>query len=142
MAQTAKALFIVATIPFIVLGTLHNLYMLMDRWRPSRITPSDPAVRAAMEGARLRIHRTTDMWRAWVGFNFSHGLGAIVFGLVFLLLALDDFARLSGTRPLMVIATAVPLIYLYLAIRYWFIVPIIGIGIGAAAMLGAFALSF
>ena len=27
--------------------------------------------------ARLRIHPTTNTWRAWIGFNFSHGLGAI-----------------------------------------------------------------
>jgi hypothetical protein len=136
-----QILIIVGTLPFIVLGTIHNIYTAIDKKRSFRISPSDPAVRAAMEGSSLRLHPSTNVWRAWIGFNFSHGLGAIVFGLVFLTLALTDIELLVQSRTLMAIAATVPLIYLRLAFQYWFIIPLVGIAVGAAAMLGAFALA-
>jgi hypothetical protein len=34
-----------------------------------------------MTRSGLRLTRRTDMWRAWVGFNLSHGLGVVVFAL-------------------------------------------------------------
>jgi hypothetical protein len=34
------------------------------------------------------ISRETTMWKAWIGFNASHSLGAILFGLVYGYLAL------------------------------------------------------
>ena len=63
------------------------------------------------------------------------------FGLVFLTLALTDIESLVQSRTLMAIAAIVPLIYLRLAFQYWFIIPLVGIAVGAAAMLGAFALA-
>lgn len=137
-----KILFIVGMAPFVILGTLHNVYTLKDRDRPFKITPAEPEVRAAMEGSRLRIHPSANTWRAWIGFNFSHGLGAIVFGLVFIVLALEDYPRLTASKPLMAIAAVVPLIYLRLAMRYWFIIPLVGIALGAACIAGAYVLSF
>jgi len=66
---------------FCVLGALHAVYMLMDLRRPRRLVPGDPALLAAMSDSRVRLAGdATDMWRAWVGFNLSHSLGALLFG--------------------------------------------------------------
>lgn len=137
----AQILIVAGALPFIVLGLLHNIYTAIDRRKPFRISPSDPAVRTAMEGGRLKIHPLTNVWRAWIGFNFSHGLGAIVFGAIYLILALTEFEMLIASRPLMMIAAVTPLIYLWLAIRFWFVIPVVGIAIGTAGMVGAFALT-
>ncbi len=112
----------------------------MDMARPRKLTPRDDAVRIAMEGTSLRLTTRTTMWNAWIGFNHSHSLGAVVFGLVFLILAAQDFAALAHNMPLMGIAVIVPLIYLWFGIRFWFRTPIIGIAIGEGCMLVAAAL--
>ena len=49
---------------------------------------SEMAGRAAMEQGTLFITRETTVWRANLGFNASHSLGLITFGLVYGYLAL------------------------------------------------------
>ena len=66
---------------FALLGLLHALYTFADISRPRRLVPDNPAVIEAMSSSGVRLARGgTTMWRAWVGFNFSHSLGAILFG--------------------------------------------------------------
>jgi hypothetical protein len=141
MIGVAKVFFIAGTIPFIVLGLVHWLYTFMDMTSPRKLAPRDDAVRLAMEATTPKLTARTTMWKAWMGFNHSHSLGAIVFGLVFLILALQNFTELAANMPLMIIAVVVPLIYLWFGIRFWFRTPIIGIAIGAGCFSAAFALS-
>jgi hypothetical protein len=69
---------------FGVLGALHATYTLLDLRNPRRLVPADPSVAHAMANSALRLSGgRTDMWRAWIGFNFSHSLGVLmVAGLV------------------------------------------------------------
>src|SRR5260370_11801660 len=65
---------------FGVLGGLHAIYALLDLRNPRRLVPADPAVAHAMANSALRLSGGgTDMWRAWIGFNFSHSLGILLF---------------------------------------------------------------
>ena len=137
----AKFFFIAGTIPFIVLGLVHWLYTYMDMSTPRKLTPRDDAVRLAMEATTPKLTARTTMWKAWMGFNHSYSLGAIVFGLVFLILALQNFAALAANMPLMTIAVVVPLIYLWFGIRFWFRTPIIGIAMSMTCFRAALALS-
>ena len=99
MMGLAKFFFIAGTIPFIVLGLVHWLYTFMDMSTPRKLTPRDDAVRLAMEATTPKLTARTTMWKAWMGFNHSYSLGAIVFGLVFLILALQNFASGRKTFP-------------------------------------------
>src|SRR5258708_12122135 len=64
---------------FGALGGLHAIYTLLDLRKPRRLVPVDPAVAQAMANSALRLSRGgTDMWRAWIGFNFSHSLGVLL----------------------------------------------------------------
>src|SRR5260370_1136989 len=66
---------------FGVLGGLHAIYTLLDLRNPRRLVPVDPSVARAMANSALRLSGGgTDMWRAWIGFNFSHSLGVLLFG--------------------------------------------------------------
>jgi len=65
---------------FGVLGGLHAIYTLLDLRNPRRLVPADPSVAQAMANSALRLSGGgTDMWRAWIGFNFSHSLGLLLF---------------------------------------------------------------
>src|SRR6516164_428492 len=66
-----------------VLGGLHAIYTLLDLRNPRRLVPVDPSVARAMANSAVRMSRGgTDMWRAWVGFNFTHSLGILIFGVL------------------------------------------------------------
>src|SRR5215831_18765226 len=66
---------------FGVLGALHAVYTLLDLRAPRRLIPVDPSVRHAMANSAVRLSRGgTDMWRAWISFNFSHSLGVMLVG--------------------------------------------------------------
>jgi hypothetical protein len=68
---------------FLVLGCLHTAYTLLDLHDPRYLVPDDPSVAHAMANSVLRLSGgRTDMWRAWIGFNFSHSLGVLLLGVL------------------------------------------------------------
>lgn len=126
----ASVWFILGGSLFGILGLLHAVYTFSDISRPRRLVPDNPAVIQAMSASGVRLARSgTTMWRAWVGFNFSHSLGALMFGAgcVALGLAMDALAL---PKAALLAPVAIGLIYLFLAIRYWFRIPAIGIAAG------------
>jgi len=131
----AKYLFILGTVPFILLGAIHILYSARDAWSPKKLTPYDDSVRVSMQKSTLALTRQTTMWRAWLGFNISHGIGVLFFGLIYLTLALSDFTLITKVTLLPYLAFAVSISYFVLSVRYWFHIPTIGSGIGAACFL-------
>ena len=125
---------------FFVLGVLHTIYTLLDLRNPRRLVPADPSVAHAMADSALRLSSgRTDMWRAWIGFNFSHSLG------VLMVAGLALWAGLRfNTLPVRIIIPALTLIgcvYLVLALLYWFRAPAIGVAIGTCCFAIAWVLS-
>ncbi len=122
-----------------VLGGLHAIYTLLDLRKPRRLVPVDPSVAHAMANSALRLSGGgTDMWRAWIGFNFSHSLGVLLFGA----LAVWAGSRIN-TLPVAIMPalTLIGCIYLVLALLYWFRIPAIGIAIGTGCFAAAWVLS-
>jgi hypothetical protein len=79
---------------FGVLSVLHTIYTLLDLRNPRRLAPVDPSVAHAMANSALRLSGgRTDMWRAWIGFNFSHSLALIM------LAAADESLAHDGMSP-------------------------------------------
>ena len=124
---------------FGVLGALHAIYTLLDLRNPRRLVPVDPSVAQAMANSALRLSRGgTDMWRAWIGFNFSHSLGLLLFAA----LAIWAGSRIKTLPVAMMPAlTLIGCIYLVLALLYWFRIPAIGIAIGTGCFAVAWILS-
>ena len=80
------------------------------------------------------------MWNARKGFNMSHSLGAILFGSFFIIVALENYQYLKTSVALNVVLIIVPLIFLVLAIKYWFDKPRNGILVGLSLILLSFAM--
>jgi len=118
---------------FAALGLLHGAFTLADLSRPRRLVPHDPALKAAMEtsGVRLAGNGTT-MWRAWVGFNLSHSLGAIVFGLGATALGWPglELPAVAAWLPAVIGAA-----YLGIGLHCWFKLPNAGIAIASACFV-------
>lgn len=123
---------------FGVLGALHAVYTLLDLRNPRRLVPADPSVTLTMANSALRLSRGgTDMWRAWIGFNFSHSLGVLLFAT----LAIWAGFRINGLPVAMMPAlTLIGCTYLLLALFYWFRIPAIGVAIGTGCFAAAWVL--
>ena len=142
-AGAAQAWFIAGTIPLILAGGLHVLYTLIDTVRPTYFAPKDRSIIPALEGTRMRFGggAAPSMWKAWLGFNISHGLGVLAFGLLCLLIATHDFTlveRIGLIRPLTIIFSGT---YLALSLRFWFYAPAIVTGISTTCFIVATVLS-
>ena len=122
-----------------ILGGLGAIHMLFT-FRGNKLDPRDPAVRTAMEQTHPVITRQTTVWRATKGFNASHSLGLIVFGLVFGHLALWRPDVLAGSPFLSALAMIVMLAYLVLARRYFFSSPFRGVALACVLFAGGWAL--
>ena len=133
MLLLASALMVAAAAIPLVLGGLH----LLLTWRGPKLTPADPAVTEAMRGTNAQLNPAANMWKLWVGFNASHGIGAVQYGLVFGILAVTLPDVLFSSVPLMVLAIVTPVAYLLVGLRYWFRMPTTGVGITAALAIAA-----
>jgi hypothetical protein len=144
----AKAWFIIAASLFMAAGGGHALATLVDMVRPTFFRPIDGSVLSAMQSTGFRFRAffpgndgvTPTMWRLWVGFNTSHGIGAFVFGLLCVLIATHDFALVTEIGALRPLTIAVAGAYFALALRFWFYVPAVIAGCGCACFtIAAFA---
>ena len=128
-------LLIVGGTLFGVLGGLHAIYTLLDLRNPRRLVPVDPSVAHAMANSAVRLSRGgPDMWRAWIGFNFSRSLGVLLFGA----LAVWAGSRIKTLHVGIIPAlTLIGCVYLVLALLYWFRIPAIGIAIGTGCLAPA-----
>jgi hypothetical protein len=133
----SRTLFLLGIGIFILLGCAHGLLALRDLARPRSFTPTEPSVRDAMAKAPLALAPQTTVWRSWLGFNLSHSLGLLVFGVGFAALALRDFAWLQANPVLRLMPAVVALLYAVLAIQFWFWVPAVACALGCACLLAA-----
>lgn len=116
------------------LGALHLLYT----WSGDKFRPRDSELEARMKAISPMLTRETTMWRAWTGFDASHGLGAMLFGAVYADLAIGEHEVLFASPLLLSIGWGFLAALVWLARRYWFSIPFRGIS--CAALLYSVAL--
>lgn len=109
----------------LILGTIHLAYTF---WGP-KLSPRNPELRTFMGEVAPVISDQTNMWSAWIGFNASHSMGAMLFGLVFGYLALFEAEVLFGSLYLLTVGLLMLVGLLVLGKRYWFSVPFAGISL-------------
>jgi hypothetical protein len=81
---------------FALLGCAHAVLTFADFSSPGAFVPINPAVVAAMRETTLALSPTANLWKFWIGYNFTHSLGLVVFGSAFALIAWREprlFAR-------------------------------------------------
>jgi hypothetical protein len=133
----APALLIVGASIFGLLGIAHGWYTFRDSQNPRRLVPDSRAVLEAMKATDVRLSRGgTTMWKAWLGFNYSHTLGVLMFAVGCIAFALSLHA-LAPHKVTLLIPVAVGATYFWLAVRYWFWAPALGIAIGTLCLSAA-----
>ena len=118
---------------FALLGTIHLVYTFFT----DNFEARDAAVSAAMKATSPVLTRRTSIWNCWIGFNASHSLGVLLFGVIYLVLALGHISVLRDSPTLTWLPVATGAAYMALARRYWFINPLVGVSIATACFLAA-----
>src|SRR5215471_12011371 len=133
----AKVLMVLSASIAFTLGVVHLIYTF---WGPN-LTPRDRALQVSMSQIAPVITKETTMWRCWVGFNASHSLGLILFGLLFGFLAMAHGQLLFQSPFLLVVGLAMLGGLVVLCKVYFFSVPLMGISISLACYVASIALS-
>ena len=142
MLEWSRYLFLAGSLPFVVLGFLHALATPRATAEVKGLSPRDVALREAMTRDTLLLTRRTTIWRAWVGFNFSHSIGAVMFGAVVLLIGFTRISFEEQAARFLPFAVLVCAIYLVVGLRYWFRTPIAGLLIAESCFLASSVLFF
>jgi hypothetical protein len=129
-------LWMAGSLPFIILGSIHLIYTFFT----NKFSTRNPQLEAEMKVSSPVLTNQTSMWKAWIGFNASHSIGAMYFGLINFSLAAIHAPFLF--HPIfMVLHICTVAFYLWLGIKYWFSIPLTGIAISSILFLIAFAIA-
>jgi hypothetical protein len=109
----------------LVLGTLHLVYTF---WGP-KLTPRDAALQTSMERTSPVISGETTMWRCWTGFNATHSLSLILFGVIYLYFAVRHTDFLFGSTFLLAVGLTMLVSLLLISKAYFFSIPLAGVTI-------------
>lgn len=129
----AQTLVFAGAFIILVLGSVHLLYT----FRGSKLHPRDADLIARMRETSPVLTRETTIWKAWIGFNASHGFGAMLFGATYGYLAVAQSALLFSSTYLQALGLAMLIGYLALARAYWFSIPRRGIALAAVLYVAA-----
>jgi hypothetical protein len=129
----AQVLLIIGASIFGILGTVHLLYTFFT----NKFEAHDSSVTEAMKGTSPILTKETSVWKAWVGFNASHSLGAMLVAAVYIPLTTTYFNIIQQSVWFSLLPVIVGLSYLVLAKKYWFRIPFIGVLISTVCFVGA-----
>jgi hypothetical protein len=133
----AKILMVLSASILFTLGVVHLAYTFWG----TKLAPRDPALQISMSQISPVITKETTMWRCWLGFNASHSMGLILFGLVFGFLAAAHSQILFQSPFLLVVGLAMLGGFVVLCKLYFFTAPLTGISIALACYIASIALS-
>jgi len=135
--MAARVLMFVSASIVVTLGVVHLVYTF---WGPN-LTPRDNALQISMSQISPVITNETTIWRCWVGFNASHSMGLILFGLIFGFLAAAHGQLLFHSPFLLVVGLAMLGGFVVLSKIYFFSAPFAGMSVALACYIASIALS-
>ena len=135
--MAAAALMALSAGIILLLGGIHLIYTFWGL----NLTPRDPALQTSMSQVAPVLTAQTTMWRCWIGFNASHSMGAMLFGLVYCYLAIAHGSLLFGSPFLILVGMAMLVGLCLLGKAYWFSIPFTGISAALACYLASVVLS-
>lgn len=131
-----QILLIVGASIFGVLGGAHLIFTFFT----DKFSPIDSRVEDEMKATSPRLTRQTTMWRAWIGFNASHSVGAMLLAAVYIPLVINHFDVVQASLWFSLLPVVVGVVYVVLAKLYWFKIPLVGTSIALVCFVSAASL--
>lgn len=131
--MTATILMVASAAVLLTLGTLHLVLTFVG----PKLRPRDAALQLRMSEVSPGITKEATMWDFWMGFNISHSMAAMLFGLIYGFLAIAHGGLLFSS-PYLLAVGFLTLSGLFVTGKvYWFSGPLIGIGISLACYVAS-----
>lgn len=108
---------------FGVLGAIHLVFTFFT----NKFDAYDQRVTEAMKSTSPVLTKETTMWDAWIGFNASHSLGAMLVAAFYVPLAVSHMNVIVDAKWFSLLPVVIGFSYLALAKRYWFKIPFWGV---------------
>lgn len=125
-----QVLFIIGASIFGLLGSIHLVLTFLT----NKFEAFDVKTTQAMKNTTPLLTKETTVWDAWIGFNASHSLGAIIVAAFYVPLAVSHFYIIQQSIWFSTLPAFIGLAYIHLANSYWFKVPFIGFLISTACL--------
>lgn len=132
----AKYLIITGSLILLALGSIHLIYTFFT----NKFSTREEKTADCMKNDFPLITRGTTIWKAWIGFNASHSVGAIFFGILNCYLAINYFHIIQHDFFFLLFDVLTVGFYLWLSQKYWFSIPLIGISLTFICFLLSLAL--
>jgi len=107
----------------IILGSIHLFYTFFS----NKFSSKNENLISEMKASYPVLTKETTMWRAWTGFNASHSSGAIFIGIINFYWAWEYFTLFESDHFFLIFNILTIGFYVWLAKKYWFKIPFIGI---------------
>lgn len=130
--MTEQILYVVGATIFGILGFAH----LLTTFCTNKFDARDQTVTTAMNNTSPVLTKETTMWKAWIEFNASHSLGTMLVMAFYAPLALTNIQVIRENMWFSLLPVLIGLAYRYLAKKYWFRTPLIGILISTVCFVG------
>ena|SRR5215203_1328077 len=131
--MTATVLMLASAVIVFGLGAIHLTYTFFG----PKLTPRDPELQTRMAEVSPVISKETTMWSCWVGFNASHSIAALLFGLIYGFLAVAHSSLLFASPFLLGVGLITIGAFFALSIVYWFRTPSICIAVALTCFLAS-----
>jgi len=129
----AMILLVIGASIFGILGAVHLFYTFFS----DKFEAYDSSVTQAMKSTTPKLTKDTSLWRAWIGFNASHSLGALLVACIYLPLSLFHYQVIENSIWFSTLPVFIGISYLMLARNYWFRIPFTGILISTMCFVSA-----
>ena len=136
--MTSRILIGSSAVILLYLGSVHLAYTLLSH----QFSPADRQLETSMKQVAPRISGEMTMWKAWVGFNLSHSMGLLLFGLIYGYMVVYRWEVLRTSYFLAGTGLLTLLGYVVLARIFWFTAPLIGVLVATLLYVVGFVSGF
>ena len=133
----AKILMLLSASILLTLGTMH---LTLTFWGTG-LNPTDPTLQTSMRTTSPILTTETTIWRCWTGFNATHSIALILFGLIYGYLALAHSQLLFRSPFLLLVGLATLASLVLLCKLYFFRSPLIWVSTAMLFYLASIILS-
>lgn len=120
-----SALVVIASSLVCIIGILH----LAFTWWGKNLHPRNKDLILQMKQSHIHITNETTVWKAWIGFNSTHSIAAILFGLIYGYLALVHPNLFFESIYLKLLGFVTLTAFLMLSYQYFFSTPTVVVGV-------------
>ena len=133
----AKILMLLSASILLTLGTMH---LTLTFWSTG-LNPTNPTLQTSMRTTSPILTTETTIWRCWTGFNATHSMALILFGLIYGYLALAHSQLLFRSPFLLLVGLATLASLVILCKLYFFRSPLIWVSTAMLFYLASIILS-